>query len=63
MIYTHVLNQDPGAVRSPLDALGAERRLMRAPRLPEGGTERYAAGPRRLTRAGGVPAGRRNAPD
>ena len=63
VIYTHVLNRGPGAVRSPLDGLGAEGRLVRAPRLPEGGTERYAAGPRRLTRAGGVPDGRRNAPE
>jgi integron integrase len=51
MIYTHVLNRGPGAVRSPADALAISRD-------PQGGVEgsrvasRYTAGTRRLSPPG-----------
>jgi len=53
MVYTHVLNRGPGAVRSPLDSLvdGAARRLPEGPpALP-----RYTAGARSPTRQGQAP--------
>ena len=50
MVYTHVLNRGPGAVRSPLDGLvgGATRRLPEGPPL----LPRYTAGSRSPTRQG-----------
>ena len=50
MIYTHVVNRGPGAVRSPIDGLGAsgaERGV-----LPLPAAARYTAAPRSITRAG-----------
>jgi hypothetical protein len=54
-IYTHVLNQGPSAVRSPLDRLVAAGRAESAAKLsqPQQGARpapRYLAAPRRLTR-------------
>jgi len=52
MIYTHVLNRGPGAVRSPLDGLAEPVRHC----LPSAGPVSnpcYLARPRRLTRPGG----------
>jgi integron integrase len=55
MIYTHVLNQGPSAVRSPLDRLVAAARADARPLLPRQEpaarpAPRYLAAPRKLTR-------------
>jgi hypothetical protein len=52
MIYTHVLDRGPGAVRSPLDAMAAGERQA-AGRLGA----RYAVEARSLTRWVPVPSG------
>jgi len=49
MIYTHVLNRGPGAVRSPLDGL-VDRAAVQVPRLTAPRDAGYAVEPRRLTR-------------
>jgi hypothetical protein len=56
MIYTHVLNQGPGAVRSPLDRLVAATGSNTRDSLPLPSprpTRAYLAIPRKLTRHGG----------
>jgi hypothetical protein len=48
MIYTHVLNRGPGAVRSPADALAMSRGSRVGIEGPRPGAS-YAAAPRRLS--------------
>jgi integron integrase len=48
MIYTHVLNRGPSAVRSPLDRLGGGA-IIRMPRLPAQFVPQNPAEPRSLT--------------
>jgi integron integrase len=52
MIYTHVLNRGPAAVRSPLDGLGTTAATP-TPRLVAGPPPPYPAGARSLTRTDG----------
>ncbi len=58
MIYTHVLNRGPVAVRPPVEGLVEAGAMARVPRLPEEAA-RYTAGPRSVTRVGWVPFGGR----
>jgi len=60
MIYTHVLNRGPAAVRSPVDRMFTPWPGWRPPDVYASG---YAAGPRSLSRLDGPERIEHNVPD